>query len=199
MCEQRLTRNFIIMAVKSIKLMVPPGYFWQLLFAWYQTLAEYSLPIQVLWAQQLCILKWVHIPKNTETTYAVKRHLYFSRNWRAFFIISCSSCFTGFILRTYECHKEMLAIILLCWRIHHSTVLCQCRWDGARGQKMSLFTGLQSSFWKATIRFFWCPPAPFCAAKQLNVSRSHGQHGRATSEREAKLICLFNCSQKLPP
>lgn len=47
----------------------------------------------------------------------------------------------------------------ICWRIHHSTALCQCRWAGAGGQKMSSFTG-QSSFCEATIRFFRRSPAP---------------------------------------
>lgn len=46
--------------------------------------------------------------------------------------------------------------------------------------------------------FLSLPASPFCAAKQLNVLQSHGQHGRATSKEEAKLISLFNCSQKLP-
>lgn len=39
--------------------------------------------------------------------------------------------------------------------------------------------------------FLLVPASPFCAAKQLNVLRSHGQHGRATLEGEAKLISLF--------
>ena len=47
--------------------------------------------------------------------------------------------------------------------------------------------------------FLLVPASPFCAAKQLNVLQSHGQHGRATLQGEAKLIRLFNCSQKLPP
>ncbi len=47
--------------------------------------------------------------------------------------------------------------------------------------------------------FLSVPASPFCTAKQLNVLRSHGQHGRAMSKGEAKLISLLNCSQKLPP
>lgn len=75
-------------------------------------------------------------------------------------IIQSSVCFMGWILYISENHSEVLrSRPSVCWRIHHSTALCQCRWAGAGGQKMSSFIG-QSSFCGATIRFFRCSPAP---------------------------------------
>jgi len=41
--------------------------------------------------------------------------------------------------------------------------------EGAQNELIHRAT-VDSSFCKATVHFFWCPPAPSCAAKQLNAS-----------------------------
>lgn len=62
--------------------------------------------------------------------------------------------------------------------MHHSAALCQRRRVGAKGQKMSSFSGLQFSFLESYNSFFSVPARLFCTAKQLNVLQSHGQNGR---------------------
>lgn len=75
-------------------------------------------------------------------------------------IIQSSICFMGWILYISENHSEFVrSRSSICWSVHHSTALCQCRWAGAGGQKMSSFIG-QYSFCEATIRFFRRSPAP---------------------------------------
>lgn len=79
MCKQHLTGNPVLIAVKSIKVMVPPGCFCQLL---YHDIRNEQDILQPSKFNELCLLKNESITpspqkkkkRNAEITGAVKRH-----------------------------------------------------------------------------------------------------------------------------
>lgn len=162
LCKQHLTRCSILIAVKSIKVVVPPGYFRQLLYSWYERWAAILFPYKFY---ELCIIKRVRTPQKCRDnlccggTFTFKSSSEKSREYLGLLLFYRPYSMNLWILQSKIGDHFAESWICLCWSIHQSAVLCQCRWDGARGQKMSSFIGLQSSFCKATIRLFLSSPA----------------------------------------
>lgn len=190
------------MAVKSIKLVVPPGYFSQRLYSWYEKWAGCSRSIHVLWAQHPQMSP--HSPKMQRVTYAVERHLHLNHNRSSRDYLVLLLLYGLYSMNLWILQRELVIIFaekldisVLEYTSQRRIVPMQMR--RCKGAENELIHWAGVLILQSYNSFLSVPASPFCAAKQLNVLRSHGQHGRATSKGEAKLISLFNCSQKLPP
>lgn len=180
------------MAVKSIKLVVPPGYFCQLLFSpvW-ETSWIFSVPSSFMssaaWNPQISS----HFP-NAEITCAVKRHLHLNHNWRKAVIIQSSLWFIGSIvwINEYFCCVGVYITALLCASADEM-VREGRKWAHSLGYSpfFFFFAKLQSFSFGARQPLLCCQAAE-CFAESWAAWQGYV---------EAKLISLLNYSQKLPP